>query len=74
MEKRQGLTECPERALDAGLTVRLGRGVLGLEQRADRLGHVLGEPKNVFWNVRFLLERFECFAEQLARLSRIARR
>ncbi|MGB3050958.1 MAG: hypothetical protein WBB42_08155 [Polyangiales bacterium] len=62
LEQGQRLAECAKRIFYAGLAVRFGGGVLRLEEGADRLGHVLREPKNLFGNVGVLLQCFECFA------------
>ena len=74
LEQGERLAERAERVLDAGLAVRLGGRELRLEERADRLGHVLRETQNLFGNVGVLLQRFECFAERFTSLSRLARR
>ncbi len=74
LEQGEGLAERAQGVLYAGLAIRFSGGVLRLEQSADRLGHVLRQPENLFGNVRILLQRFECFAERFTSLPRLARR
>jgi hypothetical protein len=55
LEQGECLAERTERILYAGLAVRLGRGVLRLEKRADGLRDVLDDAEHLLRNVFVLL-------------------
>jgi hypothetical protein len=74
LKQRQRLAERTERVLHAGLAVRLGRGVLRLEKRADGLRDVLDDAEHLLRNIFVLLQCFECFAERFTSLSRFVGR
>jgi hypothetical protein len=74
LKKRERLAERTEGTLHTGLAVRLGRGVLRLEQRANGLRDVLDDAEDLLRNVLVLLQCLECFAERFASLSRFGRR
>ncbi|UCF46035.1 MAG: hypothetical protein JSU89_02315 [Myxococcales bacterium] len=55
MKQRERLAERAQRVLHAGLAIRFGRGVFGLEERPDGLRDVLGDPEYFLRNVSVLL-------------------
>ncbi|TNF63721.1 MAG: hypothetical protein EP303_02435 [Deltaproteobacteria bacterium] len=55
LKQRERLAERAQRVLHAGLAIRFGRGVFGLEERPDGLRDVLGDPEYFLRNVSVLL-------------------
>ena len=73
LQKRQSLTQGPERTLDACLAVWLGRRMLRLEEGPDRSRDVLRDAEDFPWNVCLALQRLKSSAERFPSVSCLVR-